>query len=47
MAARKKGKRIGDSPDDINPVQVAEWITPPEKKIIPVKPKKVRNTLKI
>ena len=47
LAARKKGKRIGGIPDDTNPVQVAEWITPPEKKIIPVKPKKVRNTLKI
>ena len=41
IASRKKGKRVGEPPDDTNPVQTVQWIPSSEtKEIIPVKPKR-------
>ena len=46
IASRKKGKRVGEPPDDTNQVQTVQWVPSSEtKEIIPVKPKRTSRTV--
>ena len=44
-ASRKKGKRVGEPPNDVNPVQVIQWIPNQVKKDVIIKPKRTSRSV--